>query len=1388
MAGPADGGGDPPGSGTGAGAARVVTGTPRRRRRLLTAGSAALALAVLAVLTNLVTGDGVLPASWDWTTDPVVLLPAFGLALLLVAGLAMLDQVLAGDDPPAAADADSVAALMRAQAAASESFPYRLLGSHGRVLAEVYVRQQMADAAAVGPTMSVESAMEQHRHLLVSGGAGCGKSTLAFQLTADLARAVLDPTGPAANLVPVRVSAMALAGGQADTFWQALRDAVVSEVGPLLDRPLEPELFQRPWQGVPWLLIVDGIDEVVDGARREGLLSVLRERATGDGLRLLVTTRPLPSDELARLDEPAGFGRYEIALFNRDQRQTFAHAWFGEPAEATEFLRQSDQSGLSELMAVPLLATVAAVVFEDHPARGLPHSRYELYERYFGLMYESRAASALDGLTERLRGWPDGAALARWLADHRLALVDHLAEAALRGAGLSAAAAEWIRQAGRRPDPAPPDWQLIIASVATSTGLLAHVGTDLKFVHHTFAEHRVASSRARSLPAEFDADHELWAYYVTAARRFPTGEALAVLAHHAFQHGSTAALLDWLAGGDEDSQMLAARLLAEGVPAEPRQFARFAEALRFWTSRTRRASHTADRALAAVRLAASLPVQPDVVDVLQEVASDSTADAELRLGAAEALVSYRTSSAVGAQALHAIAGDPGVRARQRLQAAEALLDLGLVGQRSAIEVLGPLSDDKRLSGYETATVRALHARAGRVLPDPPRPTTPEPPAAGPAATRPPVDDAPRPRLRRVPSWDAVVHRLLRVVVHLDLWRFDDAWLAARGLTRVPRGRPAAETRPRSPRRRPPEPAPRPDTPAEVLARCEAMAAVRPLPPGGVELLRPLLDAPDITGDLLVRAVRTLATSRETRYVQVRVNRLIANRRLSTADALEALKDQAPRFDDITLKLFDEYVNRSANFATGAAPSTIALFAAQGPAFRGRAGDRLRLVLRWGVAPNLQVHAFRLLESFTPEQVPSARTALARLIGSGAVSPVALTQEFLRADTADEAVTVLTEAAGPDFGVCPREWIAAAQLVATSLGGDRDRAAGLLHGMATGAAPADDRTSAAQALLELGEAGYAQGVADLRRIVAEPAVPAAERVVAARALAQLGPDHGPVLAAALRAALREASGTAQRLALARDLAAADPHSRPAALDVVSAVVDDDSLPLPSRREAIRALAQLGPAARRTALGRTADLISTDTLRLRDRLDLAREVSLWALDFQGVAQDAVEALCYRLTGFDALQAARELVQLGESDEERRTKVLVQVAQAQTEIGTSALAARELARFSSMRAAGVRTLATIAEKAAERQLSVTLFYEIASLGETDVAVAGLARVALDRTTRPATRDEAARLLLMLDPCRSAAARTALHALVADPTLTAGGSEWLTEAADYFADRRAR
>ena len=202
---------------------------------------------------------------------------------------------------------------------------------------------------------------------------------------------------------------------------------------------LRPAHFASLVSGSRWLLIIDGLDEVVDEELRAKIIRAIRGHARADTpYRFVVTSRPLPEAEL-RLLRQEPFTAFSVEPFGRRELREFAGKWFTtqNPSTASEqsrsFVREISDPRLREAARNPLLATIAAVAKTRDPGLPLPASRVDLYERFCGFLIgeEANGRTTLRQICQRT-GEP-GYRAAEWVYSHREEIVAWLAERYLDG-------------------------------------------------------------------------------------------------------------------------------------------------------------------------------------------------------------------------------------------------------------------------------------------------------------------------------------------------------------------------------------------------------------------------------------------------------------------------------------------------------------------------------------------------------------------------------------------------------------------------------------------------------------------------------------------------------------------------------------------------------------------------------------------------------------------------------------------------------------------------------------------------------------------------------------------------------------------------------------------
>lgn len=599
-----------------------------------------------------------------------------------------------------------VQSLLRAQDRAAQELPYRLPGAGARrlSLATVYVRQELGSAvedpqpeqprpepvwdgrellrlpeaptmqlAVRPPSRTIWEALDSAEHLVVTGGPGQGKSTLSLRLAADIAAQWAVPTGnstaPLAEpVVPLRLTARELAARLHLPCSQALADSVRCEYGALLRCDVGAHLLADRVAGCRWLLLVDGLDEVADGAERDRLVAVLSAWASdpaGSPYRIVLTTRPIEGAALAPLQR-AMAARYELQPFDEEALCCFAENWFAEEGRDTayRFVRQIREAHLDELVRVPLLATIAAIIFEQHDDRPLPDNQYELYEAYLEFLRSARAPAP--GPFEYLR----------------TGLLEHLGRVRLEAdTSLVVAARAWVAER-IAPEDRPPGWHDELVAFLAAVGPLVIRGEDVGFLHHSFAEHLAATAKARLLPEAFDPEQVTIAYLLHAACQGVRGRhARAVLLHYTRLRPAEAdRLVQWLHTGNPDQQLLAARLLARHVPASTKVVDAFLATARAWAMTTQYSAHE------ILRRVSRAAHHPGLVSWLTDLMGDEAAPWRSRVEVATALATRlrgpHTDQA--AAVLRAVVEDVAVPVTDRLTAAEGLAQCG-ASEREAAE-------------------------------------------------------------------------------------------------------------------------------------------------------------------------------------------------------------------------------------------------------------------------------------------------------------------------------------------------------------------------------------------------------------------------------------------------------------------------------------------------------------------------------------------------------------------------------------------------------------------------------------------------------------------------------------------------------------------------------
>ncbi|MEU5641746.1 trypsin-like peptidase domain-containing protein [Streptomyces milbemycinicus] len=395
---------------------------------------------------------------------------------------------------------EAIRALLSAERTDSDVQPYRFLDANAPSLERVYVHQRVVEhtEAAAPEPVPAEEILDRHRHVLIEGEAGAGKSTF----TQRVARRGTEAPEPGEHAI--RIPAVDLTHGA--PLPALLRDSVQRRLGGHLGAELPRDLFQSSDGG--WLLLVDGLDEIVDTAARRRVIDIVATnaaRASGP-YRWVVTTRFLPPHELAPLRD-AGLAPYALAPFDDSQLRELARRWLdGDPERAEAFLREVERSGLRQLVRTPLVAAITLSIFRRAPEAGLPTGRPGLYQECVRYLLSGRPGEEerRAGLLRAVVRAGGSQRLAEWLYGARVRLLTALAHGTLDAdASVLEEALRWIAEHTPEDTDFLHGWREVVTGLLSGAGLLLYErgSGELHWAHRSFAEYLAAHDTASQLPA-----------------------------------------------------------------------------------------------------------------------------------------------------------------------------------------------------------------------------------------------------------------------------------------------------------------------------------------------------------------------------------------------------------------------------------------------------------------------------------------------------------------------------------------------------------------------------------------------------------------------------------------------------------------------------------------------------------------------------------------------------------------------------------------------------------------------------------------------------------------------------------------------------------------------
>ncbi|MEV4053447.1 HEAT repeat domain-containing protein [Amycolatopsis sp. NPDC049688] len=429
------------------------------------------------------------------------------------------------DSPAHSLIDDYIAAAVRA--AREQPYPGVLPGNTPP-LTEVYVRQRVrvaetpprsgvpwTSAAPPGRRMpgrlSAEQILDGDRICVVVGAPGGGKTSL---FRTHLIRAVeARRAGELETALPILVPAAALT---AKPLTAALAEAVTAELSSfgLLEK-LPDELFKRcPYEEVPWLVMVDGLDEITDPAGRRNLLAALdriSDGSRGRQYRFVIATRPLPEWEFAVLGAQAPV--YELEPFTWSDLNRVSADWFrvlgleNPDRVAGRFASAVRRTRVFGLARTPLMAALLCQLHGANPDAPLPASRGEIYRKYVEQLMRRMQGADTSGIQAQVRAslarYGDEALGEGWRTLERLPeLISRSAAEMLGGSPVSILDVFAGLPGAACPKRVPATvWREYLQSLLQRSGLVLLRGGDLSFFHQTVGEFLAAAHATRSASA-----------------------------------------------------------------------------------------------------------------------------------------------------------------------------------------------------------------------------------------------------------------------------------------------------------------------------------------------------------------------------------------------------------------------------------------------------------------------------------------------------------------------------------------------------------------------------------------------------------------------------------------------------------------------------------------------------------------------------------------------------------------------------------------------------------------------------------------------------------------------------------------------------------------------
>ena len=256
---------------------------------------------------------------------------------------------------------------------------------------------------AIATSGSVESkSLDRLRRVVLIGGPGQGKSSQEIELQNDLRflnnrGAELGLSMPRARRWPIRIILSDLADSLARSESLSLLDYIAQSVSQKSTTPVTP-LEMRRWLGTyPWLVLIDGLDEVPKTSNRQEVLKAINEfslevAAMQADVAVVATTRPQGYGEEFN---PSVYTHLELSALPLDKALEYAKGFIAIRAGSEtigarrileRLVRASKDPTTARLFGSPLQISILTILIEK--LGQVPRDRWRLFSQYYRVIQQ----------------------------------------------------------------------------------------------------------------------------------------------------------------------------------------------------------------------------------------------------------------------------------------------------------------------------------------------------------------------------------------------------------------------------------------------------------------------------------------------------------------------------------------------------------------------------------------------------------------------------------------------------------------------------------------------------------------------------------------------------------------------------------------------------------------------------------------------------------------------------------------------------------------------------------------------------------------------------------------------------------------------------------------